>query len=151
MTLPSAKRVTEVISLRFANEQTRVLTVNNLPSNIWFSKSPSVTAVPVTATSFQVTNLRKQPRCRLDTSHQRCSITSSISCTMILRHFTIAALSPNHGFHAPESTFSLKSASIPLKISNPGGRHSQIHPIPLLAIPAPCRSNTRRTPPWQTL
>jgi hypothetical protein len=77
-------------------------------------------------------------RCRIPTSRQSCSITSSTSCMTNQRHSGGVPSSHSHGFHALENIFSPMSNSIPHPASTCGRRRSWTPPIPLRVIPILC-------------
>ena len=58
-------------------------------------------------------------RCRMQSSHQKSSITSSTSCRTNGRHSSSAVSSPDYGLHAYENTF-LPISAIPPTLSSYG-------------------------------
>ena len=96
---------------------------------------------------------RPEPQCqpsqRVHASHQRSPVTSSISYTMKTgeKRSNNVAPSLNHGFRAPENTFSLQSRSMIPQIARRGNTCFQTPATPLHVTLIHCSLVLRRPLP----
>jgi hypothetical protein len=81
-------------------------------------------------------------QCRVLPSHKKSPTTLSTSYTTNAMLSKRVVSSLDHGFHAPENTFSMKWLSIRSMISRLGTKLSRIPSIRLGVIPALCPSAT---------